>query len=901
MGVFKFKDKTSEDFGLVVQTPPTYSYPERDVTVTHIPGRDGDIIIDNKSFKNVDRSYLVGLKYPFSSGYYDNFQEILNWLESSKGEYAILEDSYDSEVYRYASFQSSGDTTDYFGQAGAMTIKFNCKPQRFLKYGNKETKYSGQTFEIENASTYTSLPVITIDEINTTIDSILMMSVTNNNIAKSILTFSDYNYKTNGSLVIDSEKQTVKNQNGEDCYTNISLNGKEFPKLYEGNNVFKFGKYNIVSSQIPTYQSKILDAQTSCISEYKTYTALEQLNQNKIFVKSYDTMITLLDESYLAESVQSHIINSKACEEYTFGSFNSLLNSFGEAYGFTGGASDNAGMTPDWLTLEDKDNDDTVVVAKVSTSLVNGGFFIVTNAEKKIHYVNPGETIKELKKSSLNTIYYYPATPNKELDVHYSDIPDWLSITISYSNSDDKSPSSVSFNRCAKGYYWKDKVGTFDKAKWEYAAEANTVEMAKLTWSTLKSAFVPTSSLSLSTTKTFTFRHLPEEYTKDNLPAYEPVTSDTENDDGTTSSKVINAVHFKVVDTKMDLTELTVLPLEKGYYKLVPDGKEISSVKWQKVTNTNVPLVNSPIDGTKSFGVLYFPFKEGTEVADIDYRKKIDNWPEWLDPTPVDSSGNNQLTSLENYPNVIYFKVLKDGYYRLSKTAEDDTGESHLDDWGNKISAGTIIPIGTTNAKGPKDAFYIYEMDDKVKAFDHNRSYTIEAPGTKPLTTDVPPDFLTVEHYKDATSKEDRIKFSAKVAGYYKWESNDAWIYFGEGSTRAVGDEIINIGEKDDVRFYYMASLPSYSNSDIDDKYLKGRFLINVVTDVTTGNPKELSYKIIEPGYYKVNNGINWEYYAKDSTLTTAKITETTFVYGLKEVDFTDEIVTKVKPRWWKL
>ena len=96
-------------------------------------------------------------------------------------------------------------------------------------------------------------------------------------------------------------------------------------------------------------------------------------------------MITLLDESYLAESVQSHIINSKACEEYTFGSFNSLLNSFGEAYGFTGGASDNAGMTPDWLELEDKGNDDTVVVAKVSTNLQNGGFFIVTNAEKKIH------------------------------------------------------------------------------------------------------------------------------------------------------------------------------------------------------------------------------------------------------------------------------------------------------------------------------------------------------------------------------------------------------------------------------------------------------------------------------------------------------------------------------------
>ena len=47
MGVIIFNNKSSADCRIQVAHPPGYAYPERDYTITHIPGRNGDIIQDN--------------------------------------------------------------------------------------------------------------------------------------------------------------------------------------------------------------------------------------------------------------------------------------------------------------------------------------------------------------------------------------------------------------------------------------------------------------------------------------------------------------------------------------------------------------------------------------------------------------------------------------------------------------------------------------------------------------------------------------------------------------------------------------------------------------------------------------------------------------------------------------
>ena len=49
---FTFDGKTSTDFGMYISGSGTYNAPERDVTTYNIPGRNGDLIVDNGRFLN---------------------------------------------------------------------------------------------------------------------------------------------------------------------------------------------------------------------------------------------------------------------------------------------------------------------------------------------------------------------------------------------------------------------------------------------------------------------------------------------------------------------------------------------------------------------------------------------------------------------------------------------------------------------------------------------------------------------------------------------------------------------------------------------------------------------------------------------------------------------------------
>ena len=70
-----------------------------------------------------------------------------------------------------------------------------------------------------------------------------------------------------------------------------------------------------------------------------------------------------------------------------------------------------------------------------------------------------------MKKSAVNTIYYYPSTAAKELDIKYSDMTDWLSITISYSNSNDKHISVYSDSDEVSGFDSFDTTGRVMRIK----------------------------------------------------------------------------------------------------------------------------------------------------------------------------------------------------------------------------------------------------------------------------------------------------------------------------------------------------------------------------------------------------------------------------------------------------
>lgn len=144
MGVIIFNNKSSADCRIQVAHPPGYAYPERDYTITHIPGRNGDIIQDNGCYKNVERTYEVSFDVP-NEDFATYANAVSAWLHSTTG-YARLEDSYEPNYYRMATYQESNIFENLYNQAGTATIVFECKPQRFLKTGEN-------TISIKNSLT----------------------------------------------------------------------------------------------------------------------------------------------------------------------------------------------------------------------------------------------------------------------------------------------------------------------------------------------------------------------------------------------------------------------------------------------------------------------------------------------------------------------------------------------------------------------------------------------------------------------------------------------------------------------------------------------------------------------------------------------------------------------------
>lgn len=159
MGVIIFNNKSSADCRIRVAHPPGYAYPERDYTITNIPGRNGDIIQDNGCYKNVERTYEVSFDAP-NEDFATYANSVSAWLHSTTG-YARLEDSYEPDYYRMAVYQESNIFENLYNQAGTATIVFECKPQRFLKSGETPvTVTSGGS--LSNPTGFEAYPLIKV-------------------------------------------------------------------------------------------------------------------------------------------------------------------------------------------------------------------------------------------------------------------------------------------------------------------------------------------------------------------------------------------------------------------------------------------------------------------------------------------------------------------------------------------------------------------------------------------------------------------------------------------------------------------------------------------------------------------------------------------------------------------
>ena len=242
--MIEFAGIRSDERYVVVEHFPRRKIPKRKYLVQTIPGRSGDLYIEESddAFENYDDQYSVFLDAK-APGLQQVSRGLAEWLLSSPG-YQRLEDSYDPDTFRMAVYTGGEDFINIFNEYGRGTLTFNCNPKRFYKTGEKEIDVVSGA-KIYSPSLFKAHPIVIVQTTGTG----------GSNRVNAELTIVDkYGLEkefkmTNvfGTLTIDSEAHTVINSNGTNYNSYVS---SSYENLYLDSESSISWNANVTSVQI---------------------------------------------------------------------------------------------------------------------------------------------------------------------------------------------------------------------------------------------------------------------------------------------------------------------------------------------------------------------------------------------------------------------------------------------------------------------------------------------------------------------------------------------------------------------------------------------------------------------------------------------------------------------------
>ena len=216
---FIFDGIPSSDFETYVASSNFLNGASRDVQVIQIPGRNGDLTLDNKRFNN----FVLTENLYITEDVQNNADALRNFLGVHSNTYYTFEETLTPEIFRTARFSGSFQMATFDHIGGGLTIEFDCKPQRFLKSGTVMQEItSGST--LNNPTAFASQPLIRIYGNGTLTIGTQTVTVAGN---------------TNAYVDVDSEVM--------DCFygttnlnSKVALSGHEFPVLNPGANAITY-------------------------------------------------------------------------------------------------------------------------------------------------------------------------------------------------------------------------------------------------------------------------------------------------------------------------------------------------------------------------------------------------------------------------------------------------------------------------------------------------------------------------------------------------------------------------------------------------------------------------------------------------------------------------------------
>lgn len=158
LGTLTIGGTSSADYGIWINGSGLFDSSSPDVSVTSVPGRNGDLLYSNNRFKN----YTVTIPCLMRKDFRTRFPAFRSFLFSNVG-YRRLEDSYRTDLFRLGRITGSVNPSDILwgDNGGEFEISFDCKPQHFLKSGETAVTISGSG-SLSNPTAFEAKPLLKV-------------------------------------------------------------------------------------------------------------------------------------------------------------------------------------------------------------------------------------------------------------------------------------------------------------------------------------------------------------------------------------------------------------------------------------------------------------------------------------------------------------------------------------------------------------------------------------------------------------------------------------------------------------------------------------------------------------------------------------------------------------------
>lgn len=214
-----FGNLDTRDYRVWISGKGVFTPPEREYEKHNIPGRNGDLIIDKKRYRNITIPYEAFI----ISDFINNMDSFRNAIMAKTG-YQRLEDTIHPNEFRMAKVESFNPDIKGVVKAGTFKLEFDCKPQRFLKSGEDPVEFTSDGI-LYNETLYDAKPLLRVYG-----NGVL-------GVGEETVTISGISEYVDIDCEVEDAYRGAENLNG-----NIILSSGEFPILKPGTNGISIGE-----------------------------------------------------------------------------------------------------------------------------------------------------------------------------------------------------------------------------------------------------------------------------------------------------------------------------------------------------------------------------------------------------------------------------------------------------------------------------------------------------------------------------------------------------------------------------------------------------------------------------------------------------------------------------------